>query len=71
MMWAASAVGLAWVGVGGECYMSSLGGGGVAAYGLYYQYLVTAEFFLRFLRQNPELIARAGPPRGGTSAAQA
>jgi hypothetical protein len=48
------------VGVGGECYMSSPGGGGVAAaYGLYYQYLVTAEFFLRFLRQNPELIARS------------
>ena len=39
--------------------MSSLGGGGIAAFGLNYQYLVTAEYFLRFLRQNPELIPRA------------
>lgn len=39
--------------------MSALGGGGVAAFGLDYQYLVTVEFFLRYLRQNPELIPRA------------
>jgi hypothetical protein len=39
--------------------MTALGGGGVAASGLNYQYLVTAEYFLRYLRQNPELIPRA------------
>src|SRR6516225_11507811 len=39
--------------------MTVLGGGGVAAYGFNYQYLVTAESFLTFLRENPELIPRA------------
>lgn len=39
--------------------MTAVGGGGVAAYGLKYQYLVTADYFLRYLRQNPELIPRA------------
>ena len=39
--------------------MTTLGGGGVAAYGLNYQYLATADYFLRYLRTNPELIPRA------------
>lgn len=39
--------------------MTVLGGGGVAAFGFNYQYLVTAEFVLTFLRDNPELIPRA------------
>jgi hypothetical protein len=43
--------------VGGGLSVTTLGGA-VAAYGLHYQYLVTAELFLRFLRENPELIAR-------------
>jgi hypothetical protein len=38
--------------------MNALGGGGVAAFGLRYQYLVTTDFFFRFLHQNPDLIAR-------------
>jgi hypothetical protein len=45
--------------VGRESSMNTLGGGGVAAFGLRYQYLVTVDFFLRFLQQNPDLIARA------------
>src|SRR6185369_13719064 len=39
--------------------MTALGGGGVAAFGFNYQYLVTAEYFLTFLNENPELISRA------------
>jgi hypothetical protein len=38
--------------------MTTLGGGSVAAYGLKYQYLATLEYFLRYLREHPELIAR-------------
>jgi hypothetical protein len=38
--------------------MTTLGGGSVAAYGLRYQYLSTVEYFLRYLREHPELIAR-------------
>jgi hypothetical protein len=38
--------------------MTTLGGGSVAAYGLKYQYLATVEYFLRYLRLHPELIAR-------------
>jgi hypothetical protein len=45
--------------VAGGSNMTSLGGGGIAAFGLNYQYLVTAEFFLQYLRQNPDLIPRA------------
>ena len=36
--------------------MVALGGGGIAAFGLRYQYLVTAEYALAFLRNNPALI---------------
>jgi hypothetical protein len=36
-----------------------LGGGGIAAYGLRYQYLVTAEYVLAFLRDNPDRIPHA------------
>lgn len=39
--------------------MTTLGGGSVAAYGLKYQYLATADYFLRYLREHPELIPRA------------
>lgn len=39
--------------------MTSRGGGAAAAYGLKYQYLATADYFLRYLREHPELIARA------------
>jgi hypothetical protein len=39
--------------------VSPLGGGAVAAYGLNYQYLATLDYFLRFLRANPELIPRS------------
>jgi hypothetical protein len=39
--------------------MTTLGGGSVAAYGLRYQYLATVEYFLRYLSEHPELIARA------------
>ncbi len=39
--------------------MTTLGGGGNAAFGFHYQYLVTAESFLTFLRDNPEAIPRA------------
>ena len=39
--------------------MTTLGGGGVGAYGLNYQYLATADYFLRYLGANPELIPRA------------
>jgi hypothetical protein len=38
--------------------LTTLGGGSVAAYGLKYQYLATLEYFLRYLREHPELIAR-------------
>jgi hypothetical protein len=38
--------------------MTTLGRGSVAAYGLKYQYLATVEYFLRYLREHPELIAR-------------
>lgn len=33
-----------------------MGGGAVAAYGLKYQYLATLDYFLRYLREYPELI---------------
>lgn len=36
--------------------MVELGGGGIAAFGLRYQYLSTAEYVLVFLRDNPDLI---------------
>jgi hypothetical protein len=39
--------------------MTTLGGGGIAAFGFNYQYLMTAESFLTFLSENPELIPRA------------
>jgi len=39
--------------------MVALGGGGIAAFGLRYQYLATAEYILVFLRDNPDLIPRA------------
>lgn len=39
--------------------MNSVSGGSVAAYGLNYQYLTTADYFLRYLRANPELIQHA------------
>jgi hypothetical protein len=39
--------------------MNPPGGGRVAAYGLNYQYLATAEFFLGFLRKNIDLLPRA------------
>lgn len=39
--------------------MTNLGKGGVAAYGLNYQYLATANYFLRHLREHPELIQHA------------
>ncbi len=39
--------------------MTTFGGGAVAAYGLNYQYLATADYFLRHLREHPELIPRA------------
>ncbi len=39
--------------------MTTRGGGAVAAYGLKYQYLATADYFLRYLREHPELIQRA------------
>lgn len=39
--------------------MTTLGGGAVAAYGLKYQYLATTEYFLRYLREHPELIPHA------------
>jgi len=42
-----------------ESAMTTLGGGGVGAYGLNYQYLATADYFLRYLGANPELIPRA------------
>ncbi|WP_156751580.1 hypothetical protein [Mycobacterium sp. 1245111.1] len=38
--------------------MTTLGGGSIAAYGLRYQYLATVEYFLRYLREHPDLIAR-------------
>lgn len=40
--------------------MTTTGGGSAAAYGLKYQYLATLEYFLRYLRAQPELIPRAG-----------
>jgi hypothetical protein len=39
--------------------MVALGGGGIAAFGLRYQYLVTAEYVLGFLRNNLALIPHA------------
>jgi hypothetical protein len=39
--------------------MVALGGGGIAAFGLRYQYLVTAEYVLAFLRNNLALIPHA------------
>lgn len=39
--------------------MTSLGGGEIAAYGLSYQYLVTLDYVLRYLRTNPALIQHA------------
>ena len=39
--------------------MNAHGGGSVAAYGLNYQYLSTAEYFLRFLRKNMEPLPMA------------
>lgn len=39
--------------------MVALVGGGIAAFGLRYQYLVTAEYVLAFLRNDPALIANA------------
>lgn len=39
--------------------MVALGGGGIAAFGLRYQYLVTAEYALAFLRNNLALIPHA------------
>src|ERR1700730_17502048 len=36
--------------------MGALGGGGIAAFGLRYQYLVAAEYVLAFLRDNLALI---------------
>ncbi|MGB8403132.1 MAG: hypothetical protein WCE30_03535 [Mycobacterium sp.] len=39
--------------------MVALGGGGIAAFGLRYQYLATAEYVLVFLRDNPDLIPHA------------
>jgi hypothetical protein len=37
--------------------MTTIGGGESAAYGLKYQYLATLDYYLRFLREQPELIA--------------
>lgn len=39
--------------------MVALGGGGIAAFGLRYQYLVTAEYVLAFLRNDLALIPHA------------
>lgn len=39
--------------------MVALGGGGIAAFGLRYQYMVTAEYVLAFLRNDLALIPRA------------
>jgi hypothetical protein len=37
--------------------MTTIGGGQAAAYGLKYQYLATLDYYLRFLQDQPELIA--------------